>query len=94
MTLVSAGTPAGSQPLGSAPVAPDGAAAQGEHWRPVALTIVVTVICLVLPAKYRVDPPLVVPAVLLALLAARSVLPQISPRWIRAVGDDGSPAWV
>jgi hypothetical protein len=40
----------------------------------VAPTIAVTVICLVLPAKDRADQPWVVPAVLLALLAARSVL--------------------
>jgi hypothetical protein len=44
---------------------------RGEHWWPVALAIVVTVaLHVTLPAKYRVNPPWVVPAVLLALLAA------------------------
>jgi hypothetical protein len=48
-----------------------GAAARGEHWWPVALAIVATVVLHVaLPAKYRVNPPWVAPAVLLALLAA------------------------
>src|SRR2546429_4816305 len=46
-------------------------AARGEHWWPVALAIVVAAFLHVaLPAKYRVDPAWVVPAVLLALLAA------------------------
>ena len=46
-------------------------AARGEHWWPVALAIVVaTLLHLALPAKYRVNPPWVVPVVLLALLAA------------------------
>ena len=46
-------------------------AARGEHWWPVALAILVAAFLHVaLPAKYRVDPAWVVPAVLLALLAA------------------------
>src|SRR5271167_1985847 len=47
------------------------AAERGEHWWPVALAIVVAAFLHVaLPAKYRVNPAWVVPAVLLALLAA------------------------
>ena len=46
-------------------------AARGEHWWPVALAIVVvTLLHLALPAKYRVNPPWVLPVVLLGLLAA------------------------
>ena len=46
-------------------------AERGERWWPVALAIVVAAFLHVaLPAKYRVDPAWVVPAVLLALLAA------------------------
>ena len=46
-------------------------AARGEHWWPVALAILVAAFLHVaLPAKYRVNPAWVVPAVLLALLAA------------------------
>ena len=42
----------------------------GEHWWPVALAILVIVsLHVALPAKYRVNPPWVVPAVLLILLA-------------------------
>jgi hypothetical protein len=55
----------------ASPVTPGGAAEGGEHWWPVALAIVVTVaLHVALPAKYRVNPPWVGPAVLLALLAA------------------------
>ena len=55
-------TPAASGP---------GAAERGEHWWPVALAILVTaVLHVALPAQYRVHPIWVVPAVLLALLAA------------------------
>ena len=61
----------GRTPAARPPVAPYGAAARGERWWPVALAIVVAVVLHVaLPAKYRVNPPWVVPAVLLALLAA------------------------
>jgi hypothetical protein len=61
----------GWEPSARSPVAPDGAAGRGENWWPVALAIVVAaVLHVVLPAKYRVDPAWVVPAVLLALLAA------------------------
>jgi hypothetical protein len=46
-------------------------AARGEHWWPVALAIVVaTFLHVALPAKYRINPPWVAPAVLLGLLAA------------------------
>jgi DNA-binding CsgD family transcriptional regulator len=46
-------------------------AARGEHWWPVALAIVVAAFLHVaLPAKYRINPPWVAPAVLLGLLAA------------------------
>jgi hypothetical protein len=46
-------------------------AARGEHWWPVALAIVVAAFLhLALPAKYRINPPWVAPAVLLGLLAA------------------------
>jgi hypothetical protein len=52
-------------------VTPLRAAEQGENWWPVALAIVVAAaLHVALPAKYRVDPAWVVPAVLLALLAA------------------------
>jgi hypothetical protein len=45
-------------------------AARGEHWWPVALAILVVVFLHVaLPARYRVDPAWVVPAVLIVLLA-------------------------
>ena len=44
----------GWTPAARPPVAPDGAPARGEHWWPVALAIVVTVVLYVpLPAKYR-----------------------------------------
>ena len=55
----------------TAPATPDRAAERGEHWWPVALAIVVTAAFHVaLPEKYRVNPPWLVPAVLLGLLAA------------------------
>ena len=55
----------------TAPPATPVQAARGEHWWPVTLAIVVAAFLHVaLPAKYRVDPAWVVPAVLLALLAA------------------------
>ena len=45
-------------------------AARGEHWWPVALAIlVVAFLHVALPARYRVDPAWVVPAVLIVLLA-------------------------
>jgi hypothetical protein len=60
----------GGEPAAAPPATPV-PAARGEHWWPVALAIVVAALMHVaLPAKYRVDPPWVVPAVLLALLAA------------------------
>ena len=58
--------------LGSAapaPVAPGRDAERGERWWPVALAIIVVAgLHVALPAKYRVNPPWVAPAVLLALL--------------------------
>jgi hypothetical protein len=52
-------------------VTPDGAAGRGEHWWPAALAIIVVAgLHVALPAKYRVNPPWVAPAVLLTLLAA------------------------
>ena len=61
----------GWTPVAPPPVAPGGAVGRGENWWPVALAIVVTaVLHVALPAKYRVDPAWVVPAVLLGLLAA------------------------
>jgi len=45
-------------------------AERGEHWWPVALAIVVVAaLHVILPARYRIQPAWVVPAVLLALLA-------------------------
>ncbi len=58
------------KPAAASPATPV-QAARGEHWWPVALAIVVAAFLHVaLPAKYRVNPAWVVPAVLLALLAA------------------------
>ena len=46
------------------------AAERGEHWWPVALAIIVVAgLHVILPARYRVQPAWVVPAVLLGLLA-------------------------
>ena len=54
-----------------APPATPCQAARGEHWWPVALAIVVaTLLHVALPAKYRINPPWLAPAVLLGLLAA------------------------
>jgi hypothetical protein len=59
-----------ADPVAGPPVSTDQAAERGEHWWPVALAIVVTVVLHVaLPAKYRVNPPWIVPTVLLGLLA-------------------------
>ena len=45
-------------------------AERGEHWWPVALAIVVVaVLHVALPARYRIQPGWVVPVVLLGLLA-------------------------
>ena len=45
-------------------------AERGEHWWPVALAIIVAAgLHVVLPARYRIQPPWVAPAVLLGLLA-------------------------
>jgi hypothetical protein len=57
--------PAGPPAIGLAP-----APARGERWWPVALAIIfVAFLHVILPARYRVQPVWVVPAVLLALLA-------------------------
>jgi hypothetical protein len=59
----------GRKPADAPPAAVQ--AAQGEHWWPVALAIVVAAFLHVaLPAKYRINPPWIAPAVLLGLLAA------------------------
>jgi len=58
------------EPTGAPPAAPV-QAPRGEHWWPVALAIVAAaVLHVALPAKYRVNPPWLAPAVLLGLLAA------------------------
>ena len=60
----------GRKPAAAPPAEPV-QAPHGEHWWPVALAIVVVAFLHVaLPAKYRVNPAWVLPAVLLALLAA------------------------
>src|SRR5690242_527601 len=57
--------PADRPAIGLAPPAE-----RGERWWPVALAIVVVAFLhVILPARYRVQPAWVVPAVLLALLA-------------------------
>lgn len=57
--------PADRPAIGLAP-----AAERGEHWWPVALAIIVVAgLHVILPARYRVQPAWVVPAVLLTLLA-------------------------
>lgn len=66
-------------------------AARAEHWWPVALAIVaVTLLHVVLPAKYRVNPPWVLPVVLLGLLAAMIVGDpgriDRQKTWLRIVG--------
>jgi hypothetical protein len=59
------------EPADPSPGTPPRAAERGEHWWPVALAIIVVAgLHVALPAKYRVNPPWVAPAVLLALLAA------------------------
>src|SRR5215472_11228337 len=60
----------GQMPADGSPATPV-QATRGEHWWPVALAIVVVVaLHVALPAKYRINPPWVPPAVLLGLLAA------------------------
>jgi len=60
----------GQMPVDGSPATPV-QATRGEHWWPVGLAIVVVVaLHVALPAKYRVNPPWVLPAVLLGLLAA------------------------
>ena len=51
-------------------VTPQRPAVRGEHWWPVALAILAVVgMHVALPAKYRINPPWALPAVLLVLLA-------------------------
>ena len=70
LTRAQWGMTSGRKPAAAPPATPV-QAARGEHWWPVALAIVVAAFLHVaLPAKYRVNPVWVVPAVLLALLAA------------------------
>jgi hypothetical protein len=60
----------GQMPVDGSPATPV-QAARGEHWWPVALAIaLVVVLHVALPAKYRVNPAWVLPAVMLGLLAA------------------------
>jgi hypothetical protein len=60
----------GQMPVDGSPAAPV-QAARGERWWPVGLAIVVVALLHVaLPAKYRINPPWVVPVVLFGLLAA------------------------
>ena len=60
----------GQMPVDGSPATPV-QAARGEHWWPVALAVaLVAVLHVLLPAKYRVNPPWVLPVVLLGLLAA------------------------
>ena len=86
----------GRKPAATAPVTPV-QAARGEHWWPAALAIVVAAFLHVaLPAKYRVDPAWVVPAVLLALLAALITgdpgrIDQ-QKTWLRILRHPGHPA--
>ncbi len=59
------------KPAARPPVKPVAAAERGEHWWPVALAILVAGgLHVALPAQYRVQPRWVVPAILVALLAA------------------------
>ena len=61
---------AGQIPANGSPAAP-AQTARGEHWWPVALAVaLVAVLHVLLPAKYRVNPSWVLPAVLLGLLVA------------------------
>ena len=58
------------KPVRGPSIEPAPAAGRGEHWWPVALAIIVAAgLHVALPARYRVQPPWVVPAVLLGLLA-------------------------
>ena len=60
----------GLEPAAPPPVTPLRAAARGEHWWPVALAIIVVAgLHVALPAKYRVHPAWLAPAIILALLA-------------------------
>lgn len=57
--------------MAPSPMTPLRASEHGERWWPVALAVIVAAgLHVALPVKYRLDPAWVVPAVLLALLAA------------------------
>ena len=61
----------GKDPADPPPETPLPAADRGENWWPVALAIIVVVVMhVVLPGKYRVNPSWLLPVVLLGLLAA------------------------
>jgi hypothetical protein len=61
----------GPSPVAPPPLTPAQVAARGEYWWPAALAIVTAAFLHVaLPAKYRLTPSWVVPAVTLVLLAA------------------------
>ena len=60
----------GKRPADPSAVEPLPAAGRGEHWWPVALAVLAVVgMHVALPAKYRINPPWALPAVLLVLLA-------------------------
>jgi hypothetical protein len=60
----------GQKPARQPAIGPTPAVERGEHWWPVAVAIiVVAALHVALPARYRVQPGWIVPAVLLALLA-------------------------
>ncbi len=66
------------------------AAGRGEHWWPVAAAIIVAAgLHVALPARYRVQPVWLVPAVLVALLAALIIADpgriDRQKRWLRIV---------
>ena len=79
------------EPAGASPATPV-RAVRGEHWL-VALAIVVAAFLhLALPAKYRVNPPWLAPAVLLGLLAAALIIGDPAASTGRKPGCGSSPA--
>lgn len=55
----------------SDPLTPGNGAEGGEHWWPAALAIIVVAgLHVALPARYRINPPWVLPVVLVGLLSA------------------------
>ncbi|MFI5066423.1 MAG: hypothetical protein ACHP9Z_20930, partial [Streptosporangiales bacterium] len=60
----------GRKPARQPALEPAEAARRGEHWWPAATAILVVAgLHVALPARYRIQPAWVVPAVLVALLA-------------------------